>query len=154
MRGTRIATTAVVLCTVVAGAGCGGDDGGSDGDYAKEYTAVTQNVAKQMEALQSQTSTDPTKLGSQLRSVADALGAAASDIAGIEPPDNAKAGHTKVQAGVKALADDVRSSADALADASSPSGAATALGKLASSKGAAQIQAGEQELRQSGYKVQ
>ena len=152
MRVTRIAATAAVVSAVLAAVGCGG--GGAENDYAEAYSAVTAKVEQQLGTLQATPNGDPAKLGAQLRTVAGALREAGNDFAAIEAPDNAKAAHAKVQAGVNTLAADVRKSANVLADTTSPAEALDALTAITSSKGAAQIAAGEQQLRQAGYQVQ
>jgi hypothetical protein len=135
----------------IAAMGCGG--GGAESDYAEQYSTVTAKVETQIGKLQSAPTTDPEKLGTELGTLADALGDAATEFAAIEPPDNAKAGHAKVQTGVETLAADLRKSAKALDGSSSPTATVEALGAIANSKGAAAIAAGEQELQQAGYET-
>jgi hypothetical protein len=151
VRRARIAATVACVCAAIAAAGCGG---AAERDYAEEYTAVSSKIGKEIGTLESTPTADPAKLGSQLRALAGALGDAAKELAAVDPPDDAKAGHAKVQTGVETLAADLRGAAKKLCDASSPAATVEALGAIASSKGAAQIQAGEQELRDAGYKVQ
>jgi hypothetical protein len=151
MRDKRIASMAAGICALLAAAGCGG--GGAENDYAAAYTAVTGKIERELGTLQSAPTTDPANLRSQLRTMAAALGDAATQFAAIKPPDAAKAGHAKVHAGVTALAADVRRSADALTDAESPTATVRALRTITSSQGPAQIEAGEQQLRRAGYEI-
>jgi hypothetical protein len=152
MTGTRFATAAACVAAVIAAAGCGG--GGEENDYAQQYTGVTKKIERELATLQTEPTADPAKLASQLGTMAGALREAAAEFAAIEAPDNATAAHAKVQAGVDALAADVRRSAEAVEDASSPTATLDALTTILESKGSAQIAAGEQELRQAGYEVQ
>lgn len=151
MSRKHIATMAAGVCAILAAAGCGG--GRAESEYAAAYTAVTSKIERELERLESTPAIDPAKLRSRLRTMAAALGDAATQLAAIEPPDEARAGHAEVHAGVTALAADVRRSAGALADRESPTGIVRALREITNSQGPAQIEAGEQQLRQVGYEI-
>ena len=150
---TRALATAVSVL-VLGIAGCGGDEEQDKEAYVKEFNKVGSTLQKTLTGLGTDItgSTEPKQISTKLDEGAKALEAAADELDGIEPPEDADASHDKIVSGVKDLAGTFRKGADQAESGDLEELTDTFQG-IEGSTGAAKIQQAQKELRDKGYKV-
>jgi hypothetical protein len=150
VRAMRTALRAALAATLIlSAAGCGSD---SREGYRRDVNDVGKalRTAFAQVAQVTATSADPARVEAELEDAAGDLDAAATDLAGIEPPGEAASAHAKIVAGVREYARAIRGAA-AKAKAGGVTAVSAQLRKIAGGPGARQIQQAIAELKQAGY---
>jgi hypothetical protein len=132
---TSIAASICALALVLPAAGCGGDD---SNQFREDYNAAVNKLTKINTEIGSATSGGQSNaaIAKELDGIADAADKARADIAGLEPPEDAKKEFDTLLAALDTGVEDLRTMADA-----------------AKSNDPAKAQAAAQELVQSGQKI-
>jgi hypothetical protein len=154
-----MARTFALLLMIVAlvAAGCGGDDNGGGGatskdEYGKQLAKAGQTLQKTFSDLGDESGNTPQQIGARLDQAAAAIDGAVKDFQAITPPEDVKAAHAKIIAGLREIADVCRQGADAARKKDSAA-LAKALQGLSSGDGLAKISAAQKELQAKGITV-
>jgi hypothetical protein len=149
----------IIVALVAAGCGGGGDSGGGDKStskeaYGKQLAAAGQTLQKTFADIGDQTgnTTSSAKIGARLKTGATALDQAVKKFEAITPPDDVKAAHAKIIAGLQEIADALRKSASAAAS-DDPAALNKALAALTTGDGVKKITEAQQELEAAGVTV-
>ena len=141
----RLTFALTALCALALAAGCGGDDANQ---FREDYNATVDRLSKINGEIGSATSgsagESSAAIAKQLDEIADAAEKARSELADLDPPEDATEEFDALLTSIESGAEDLRSMADA-AKANDPQKAQTAARELA--KSGQQITAAETALR-------
>ena len=134
----------------IAVAGCGST--GSKNDYVKSVNKAEASLQQSLTGLQGiAPNSTGAQIATKLEAGGKALEAAADDFSAIKPPDDAKHAHGQIVAGLHKLAGTLNDAADS-AKSNDRTAVAKTLSDFATSEGAKEIQAAQDELIANGYK--
>jgi multidrug resistance efflux pump len=137
------------LVATLAAAGCGS---GSKNDYVQSVNQAEASLQKSLSSLNGiGASSSGAEVATQLEQGGKALDSAADDFNDIKPPDDAKHAHVKIVDGLHKLAGTFRDAAKS-AKSDGRQAAAKVLSDVATSEGAKELQAAQDELTANGYK--
>jgi multidrug resistance efflux pump len=137
------------LVATLAAAGCGS---GSKNDYVQSVNQAEASLQKSLSSLNGiGASSSGAEVATQLEQGGKALDSAADDFNDIKPPDDAKHAHVKIVDGLHKLAGTFRDAAQS-AKSDGRQAAAKVLSDVATSEGAKELQAAQDELTANGYK--
>ena len=108
---------AALLAAALLTAGCGGSD--DTDDYVKQVNSANTEHAKEITRLTAAAgalAAKPKQMAAKFEQAADVVDKVSDELAAIDPPEDAKAGHAMLVSGTRRTAEEFRAAADQAAD--------------------------------------